>query len=183
MSSRTSVPALPQSIGPSGGAQAAQPDAVDDERVDVRPRRPRRRARARPPSVDSVSPERPKPRDARLALARARRSGRARCEIDLSPGTPMCPSMRGGRLNPHRAPPRRRRCSPGLEQLRGAPRLAPRRVTSSVSVPPRSGEMWSSSKSSMLIRAAPKRLGDLGEHVRPVGDVDAGRAGARRHRA
>ena len=60
---------------------------------------------------------------------------------------------------------------------RGAPASLP--VTSSVTVPPRSGEMCSSPKSSMLIRAAPKALGDLGEHAGPVGDVDAAPGAAR----
>ena len=73
----------------------------------------------------------------------------------MSPGTPMWPSSRaaGSTFIDHRVDDDA--VALRLEQRRGARAPRPRRVTSSVTVPPRSGETCSSSKSSMLIRSAP----------------------------
>ena len=124
-SSRISVPALPASIGPS---------------VDVSPRSPRPRTRTTSMSgsstsapsartacsVDSVSPERPKPLISTSPSATAARST-ARCEIDLSPGTTACPtSARAGSIFTRRPPARRRPRSPAPRATRPRGVRAPR---------------------------------------------------------
>ena len=111
-----------------------------------RPRRRRSPTRCRPSPAAA--------RDPALAVASAPSSSGALRDA-FRPGTPICPSIIAARLNPHRAPPRRRPRSPGSSSSAAARRASVSPVTSSVTVPPRSGEMCSSSKSSMLIRSAP----------------------------
>ena len=150
--SRASVPALPQSI--DAGLQAAQADAVHDELVAVA-RRPRRRARA---------PRRASTRCRPSVRSRARRSRRPRPRRAAARGArSTCRRARRGGPRAGRAGSISHRCTARdddavalrLEQRRGALRPRPRRRRARVSVPPRSGEMWWSSKSSMLIRSAP----------------------------
>ena len=124
--------------------------------------------------VASVSPERPKPRtDVSPSAIAAEQHGAVRDrlvardgDVAASSGAPARPSFRQHRRDDDAVALR-------LEQRRRALRFASRRVTRSVSVPPRSGETWWSSKSSMLIRSRAERLRDPGEHARAVGHVDA----------
>ena len=162
--------------------------AVDRRAGARRPRRPtpcttsvstsvlvdlRRRARATAASVDSVSPERPKPRIARLAVGRARRAAARGARSTCRPARAMWPSSAARRLNLHRAPPRRRRRSPGSRAASAARRASPSPVTSSVSVPPRSGETCCELEVLDVDPLRAERLRDPREHARPVGDVDA----------
>ena len=71
----------------------------------------------------------------------------------------------------HRAPPRRRRRSPGSRAARRRVPASSSPVTSSVSVPPRSGEMWLELEVLDVDPLGAERLGDPGEHARAVGDV------------
>ena len=84
------------------------------------------------PSVDSVSPERPQC-ETRVSPSASAPIRRARCEIDLSPGNGDVAVDAGGRLNPHRAPPRRRRRSPGSRAGPAARRASSSPLTSRVS--------------------------------------------------
>ena len=179
MRSRIERAGVPQSSGAGGRAAG---------------RAGRRRARRSVSTSGSSTcdPERPHDAERRLGVAgaaeaarrasrrrRARRSappgGRSTCR----PARAMRAGDRGAagsiliELTSHRPPAPRRRRSPGPRAAppRAAPR--PRRATSSVSVPPRSGEMWCSSKSSMLIRSAPSAWVIPARTPGPVGDVDA----------
>ena len=157
---------------PGRRAQPAQADAVDDERVDVLLVDLAPRARARRRASTRCRPSAPSARPASRPSESAPTSS-ARCEIDLSPGTAMWPSSRatGSTLIEHRRDDDA--VALALEQRGGAARLARSPVTSSVSVPPRSGEMCWSSKSSMLIRSAPSACVIPAKTPGPVGDVDA----------
>ena len=80
----------------------------------------------------------------------------ARWEIDLSPGTAMCPTRRvSGSTLIRRSRARRRRRSPAPRAGVAARSASSSPATMTVSVPPRSVERWSISKSSTLIRSAP----------------------------
>ena len=154
-SSRSSVPALPQSIGLRRFAQSAQAGAVDPQLVDVvlvDADAERADGRDRGLGVCRAA----EARDPRLAVGdRAEQHGAVRDR--LVAGHARCaresPSRARSSFGQHRA--RRRRRSPATPAAPppARPRSSP--VTSSVSVPPRSGETWCSSKSSMLIRSAP----------------------------
>ena len=124
--------------------------------------------------VDSVSPERPKPRT-RVSPSPIAPTSTARCEIDLSPGTAMWPrsAAAGSISHSRRAPARRRRRSPAPRAA--PPRVAPRprRVTSSVSVPPRSRRDVVELEVLDVDPLRAERLRDPGEHAR------AGRARGR----
>ena len=115
----------------------------DAERADGRDRRlgVGRAAEARDRASRRRRSRRAAPRGARSTCRRARRCAR-RAAV-------------AARSSFGRAPARRRRRSPAPRAAPPRARPRPRRSTSSVSVPPRSGETWWSSKSSMLIRSAP----------------------------
>ena len=77
-------------------------------------------------SVDSVSPERPKPVIS-VSPSPTAASSTARCEIDLSPGTTACPtSARAGSIFTRRPPARRRPRSPAPRAARPRGGRAPR---------------------------------------------------------
>ena len=160
VTSRASVPALPQSIGAAGALEPAQADAVDD-------------AACRRRCSSTSTPERAHDAERRLGVARAapaaderlavgERADQQRAVRDRLvaghadvPVDPRAARSHRELMDHHRAPPRRRRRSPAPRAARPPRRASPSPVTSSVSVPPRSGEMCWSSKSSMLIRSAP----------------------------
>ena len=128
-SSRASVPALPQSIGPSGACRPRSPaPAIRKVSPSSSTRTPSARTAA---IVDSVSPERPKPvtTDSPSAIAPTRT---ARWEIDLSPGraTPPWTDAAGSILTGAPGRPTRRSPAPRAASRRGPPRPRPRRAWS-----------------------------------------------------
>src|SRR5262249_27858585 len=92
VTSRASAPALPQSRGPSGSRRPRTPApwTTSVSTSSSSTRTPSARTTAR---VDSVSPLRPQ-RETRVSPSVSAPTRSARCEIDLSPGTPMWPSIR-----------------------------------------------------------------------------------------
>src|SRR6266508_541894 len=87
---RISVPALPQSIGAPGGRSPRSPApwTRSSSSAGSSTCTPSVRTAA---IVDSVSAERPNPRT-RVSPSHSAPIRTARCEIDLSPGTAMCPT-------------------------------------------------------------------------------------------
>ena len=146
------------------GLQAAQADAVHDELVAVLVDL-RRRARARRRASTRCRPSgRSRGRASRRRRPRraAARGARSTCR----PGRAKWPSSRRGGLNLHRSPPRRRRRSPGPRAASAARCASPSPVTSSVSVPPRSGETWCELEVLDVDPLGAERLRDPGEHAR-----------------
>ena len=155
---RARVPAVERAGGLPEPAQARAVDAhrspsTSTPAPSARDRgRGRERVAWRPEAVGSRS----RPRRSRRAAARG-------AEIDLSPGTAMSPRSATAGSTRSDGPPHVARQAGRDDRPRSpAPRAARPRVarprspaTRSVSVPPRSGERWCSSKSSMLIRSAP----------------------------
>ena len=118
VSSRRSVPALPQSTGTSGGRSPRTPTpwtTSSSSEMSSISTASARTAR----TVDSVSPERPNPRT-RVSPSQSAPTRSARCEIDLSPGTAMCPAsapagstfIRRGRARPRPDSPALRAARP-----------------------------------------------------------------------
>ena len=141
-------------------AQPAEADAVDHA-ASSRPA-----ARSRRPSPGTPPPSRACPPRRRTPSTRTRPSASEpsitlRWLTDLSPGTassPNSPPAGPTRSSVRSGIDRRGRdgaVALGVEQLDGALRLASRRRSCTTIVPPRSADMWCSSKSSMLMPSAP----------------------------
>ena len=135
-----------------------------DARQGVR-RWPRTRSTSTVPSASAAE------QHARGARPTCRRAGRAR-PTSAPAGSTRRRSAVWLMRPPPRRPARRSRCSPGRRAARRPRPPAASPATVSSIVPPRSGVKWCSSKSSMLIRAAPSAWVMPGDHAGPVGHVD-----------
>ena len=152
-SRRISVPALPQSIGRLGVAQ---------RRAARRPRRgrftlivdadPEGRTAA---AVESVSAERPKPRIVAHAFGDRREQERPMGDRLVARHGHVAAQALAGSILTRQAPRRMRaqrsRSTPGPRAAPPPRRAASTPVTSTSSVPPRSGVMWASRSPSMLM--------------------------------